>query len=144
MCISPFIGRHQNKLEGEEVVTFAATLKLSYLKLQGNPCVGAVPHFRKVVIAAMPGLNYLDEAPVRAKDRRLACAFASRGFEGEREERERIKAEEAEEAERHRREFDRMVEARCRGSTQQSIHRGFTSCGSRVLLQRSKLPLLAA
>lgn len=104
--------RQQNQLEGAEAVSFVAALRLSYLKLQGNPCVAAVPHFRKVVIDAMPALNYLDEAPVRGRDRRLAAAFARGGFEAEREERERLRAEEAEEAERNRREFDRMVEAR--------------------------------
>lgn len=102
----------QNKLDGEGVVAFVASLRLSYLKLQGNPCVAAVPHFRKAVINLMPALNYLDDAPVRPRDRRLADAFVRGGFEGERAEREALKAEEAAEAERHRREFDRMVEAR--------------------------------
>jgi hypothetical protein len=32
-------------------------------------------HYRKVVVAAMPQLNHLDDMPVRDKDHRLAAAF---------------------------------------------------------------------
>lgn len=71
----------QNKLSGDDVVPFVASLRLSYLKLQGNPCVSSVPHYRKVLVDAIPALNYLDEAPVRARDKRLASAFVRGGFE---------------------------------------------------------------
>lgn len=41
-------------------------------------------HYRKVLLATMPTLNYLDDMPVFPKDRRLAVAFAAGGMEAER------------------------------------------------------------
>lgn len=47
-------------------------------------CLLARRHYRKVLLAAMPTLNYLDEMPAFPKDRRLAKAFISGGMEAER------------------------------------------------------------
>ena len=75
---------------------------LTLLRLEGNPVVRKIPHYRKMTISRMPHLNYLDDSPVFAKDRRLAEAFARGGLEEEKAERERFKQEaEATEA-RHR------------------------------------------
>ena len=75
---------------------------LTLLRLEGNPVVHKIPHYRKMTISRMPHLNYLDDSPVFAKDRRLAEAFARGGLEEEKAERERFKQEaEATEA-RHR------------------------------------------
>ncbi len=41
-------------------------------------------HYRKRTISSMPTLNYLDDAPVFPKDRRLAQAFCEGGLEAER------------------------------------------------------------
>jgi hypothetical protein len=41
-------------------------------------------HYRKTILAGMPTLNYLDDMPVFAKERRLAVAFMEGGVEGER------------------------------------------------------------
>eukprot|EP00983_Pelagomonas_calceolata_P116163 1160274-Pelagomonas_calceolata.AAC.6 len=41
-------------------------------------------HYRKRTIATMSTLNYLDDAPVFPKDRRIAVAFCEGGLEAER------------------------------------------------------------
>lgn len=41
-------------------------------------------HYRKVVLAGMPTLKYLDDSPAFDKDRRLAVAFVRGGMEEER------------------------------------------------------------
>jgi hypothetical protein len=38
-------------------------------------CLAPHRHYRKMVVAAMPQLNHLDDMPVRDKDHRLAAAF---------------------------------------------------------------------
>ena len=90
----------KNRLNGPDVIPFITSSlpKLSFLKLEGNECVSALPHYRKVILAAMPALNYFDDAPVREKDRRLAAAFCSGGFDAERAEREAIRSEETAQA----------------------------------------------
>ena len=90
-----------NRLEDPAIVTeffaSAANLRanLKLLKLQGNPLVSEVPSYRKTVTVAMPGLNYLDDAPVFPKDRRLADAWSRGGVAEERAERGKIADEEA-------------------------------------------------
>jgi hypothetical protein len=54
---------------------------LTLLRLEGNPVVHKIPHYRKTTIAKMPNLHYLDDSPVFKKDRRLAEAFARGGLE---------------------------------------------------------------
>ena len=83
--------------------------RLKLLKLQGNPVVSEVPSYRKTVTCALPSLNYLDDAPVFPKDRRLAEAWLRGGLEEERAERARIFEDEKAERERQRRNFERMV-----------------------------------
>lgn len=72
----------KNQLEEEGVITVLKGLSgLSLLRLLGNPVVSQVKHYRKGMLAAMPGLRYLDESPVFDKDRRLAIAFVKGGVE---------------------------------------------------------------
>jgi Ran GTPase-activating protein (RanGAP) involved in mRNA processing and transport len=72
----------KNRLEEEGAVAVLQALSgLSLLRLQGNPVVSRVKHYRKAMVAAMPGLKYLDDSPVFDKERRLAVAFSQGGFE---------------------------------------------------------------
>ena len=68
-----------------------------------------VPSYRKTVTVAMPGLNYLDDAPVFPKDRRLADAWSRGGVAEERAERGKIADEEARAREKNREAFEAMV-----------------------------------
>ena len=68
---------------------------LRCLYLRGNPLVSALPQYRKSVIAAAPGLTYLDDRPVFERERRCAEAWARGGADAERAEREACAAEEA-------------------------------------------------
>jgi dynein assembly factor 1 len=49
--------------------------QLRCLYLKGNPLVGAVPQYRRALVAALPGLTYLDDRPVFALERRCAEAW---------------------------------------------------------------------
>ena len=49
-------------------------LPLKYLRLAGNPVVSKTPHYRKRLLANMPALNFLDDAPAFDKDVRMAKA----------------------------------------------------------------------
>ena len=48
-------------------------LKCLYLK--GNPVVSTMKNYRKVMVAAIPGLGYLDERPVFEDERRMVNAW---------------------------------------------------------------------
>ncbi len=48
---------------------------LSVLYLKGNPAVSAMRGYRKTLIAALPGLNYLDDRPVLKMERLCAEAW---------------------------------------------------------------------
>ena len=104
-----------NKLRGVSVVAFLTSEdaglanRLALLKFRGNPAVGETKSYRKTVVARMRALNYLDDAPVFPKDRRLAEAWARGGVEEERAERGRIFDDEKKHRERQARNFDAMV-----------------------------------
>eukprot|EP00878_Enallax_costatus_P014331 GHUV01014990.1.p1 GENE.GHUV01014990.1~~GHUV01014990.1.p1 ORF type:complete len:487 (+),score=179.60 GHUV01014990.1:553-2013(+) len=100
-----------NQLSEPAALELVIGLPLALLKLQGNPLVSNVRHYRKVVVAGMPQLKYLDDAPVGDQDRRLAAAFMTGGLEAERSERDAIRQEAADKAEQQRRSFDEMVAA---------------------------------
>jgi hypothetical protein len=104
-----------NKLRDVSVVAFLTSKdaglanRLALLKFRGNPAVGETKSYRKTVVARMRALNYLDDAPVFPKDRRLAEAWARGGVEEERAERGRIFDDEKKHRERQARNFDAMV-----------------------------------
>lgn len=87
-------------------------LPLGVLYLQGNPCVKKIQHYRKVVIARIPTLKYLDDRPV-FDDERLRCeawyaAFTAEGLTA-------AKAAEKAEMERQRKEKEERDERNFRG-----------------------------
>ena len=102
-----------NKLRDVSVVAFLTSEdaglanRLALLKFRGNPAVGETKSYRKTVVARMRALNYLDDAPVFPKDRRLAEAWARGGVEEERAERGRIFDDEKKHRERQARNSTR-------------------------------------
>lgn len=63
----------ENRLEDPGVLDVLAALPgLAVLYLQGNPAVKRIRHYRKTVIARLPGLKYLDDRPV-FPDERSRC-----------------------------------------------------------------------
>lgn len=72
-----------NELQGEDclaAVTAVATLSVLYAQRNGFT---QIAHWRKTVIAALPKLTYLDEAPVEEVDRVGAAAWLTGGREAE-------------------------------------------------------------
>lgn len=49
--------------------------ELRCLYLKGNPVVSAIPQYRRTLVAALPGLTYLDDRPVFPIERRCAEAW---------------------------------------------------------------------
>jgi dynein assembly factor 1 len=73
---------HTLDLQHNRVKDAAALLELlrrlpalRCLYLKGNPAVGTLPSYRKTLIAALPGLTYLDDRPVFEEERRCAEAW---------------------------------------------------------------------
>ena len=56
-----------------DVLKQMPNLKCLYLK--GNPVVSTMKNYRKVMVAAIPGLGYLDERPVFEDERRMVNAW---------------------------------------------------------------------
>ncbi|KAH7289559.1 hypothetical protein KP509_30G008800 [Ceratopteris richardii] len=91
-----------NKIDDEDALKIIKKLSLSLLRMNGNPVVSKTRYYRKSIINSIPMLNYLDDSPVFAKERRLAEAWEKGGIEAEKDMRETIKKEEALERESHR------------------------------------------
>lgn len=70
-----------NALEdGAAVLALLAALPaLKCLYLRGNPLVSRLRSYRKAVIAALPGLTYLDDRPVAELERVCAEAWCAGG-----------------------------------------------------------------
>ncbi|KAF8061976.1 ODA7 [Scenedesmus sp. PABB004] len=99
--------------DGEAVLSLVAALpELRCLHLKGNPAVGAIPSYRKTVVASCPRLTYLDDRPISEEERACCEAWARGGLEAERDERARLKEEAAA---RERRNFDWMQQLRREG-----------------------------
>ena len=73
----------ENQLaDGPGVLDVLAALpRLSVLYLQGNPLVGSLPHYRKVVVGRLKSLRYLDDRPV-FDDERARCDAWWAAFQG--------------------------------------------------------------
>ncbi|EFJ09502.1 hypothetical protein SELMODRAFT_428032 [Selaginella moellendorffii] len=100
----------RNKLDNEESLQIIQSLRLTLLKMSGNPIVSTIPYYRKLCLVQMPTLTYLDESPVSENERRLARAWTEGGNEEETSMRETIRKEEAHQREIHRQAFEAMIE----------------------------------
>lgn len=107
--------------DGEGVLRVLEALpQLAVLYLAGNPLAASMPHYRKIVIARLPRLAYLDDRPVFTDERGRCEAwwrvFAASGdaaaaAAAERTEAERQRVAAAAEDERQRAGFDEFVRA---------------------------------
>jgi dynein assembly factor 1 len=86
-------------------VLAAAVPALRVLYLTGNPCVAAVPHYRRTMVCRLRSLTFLDDMPVFEKERRLAEAWMRGGHEAEHRERAAMAEEQRE---RDRRNFEAL------------------------------------
>lgn len=66
---------------------------LAVLYLIGNGIKKKIENYRKVMIARLPHLKYLDDRPVFKDDRRYSEAFIRGGLEEEKIERKKVKKE---------------------------------------------------
>eukprot|EP00746_Dinoflagellata_sp_MGD_P161385 gnl/MRDRNA2_/MRDRNA2_88503_c0_seq1.p1 gnl/MRDRNA2_/MRDRNA2_88503_c0~~gnl/MRDRNA2_/MRDRNA2_88503_c0_seq1.p1 ORF type:complete len:566 (-),score=125.92 gnl/MRDRNA2_/MRDRNA2_88503_c0_seq1:168-1694(-) len=73
---------HNSVDETEGVIEFFAELpSLVLLRLNGNPAIQNISHYRKRMVNAMPKLNYLDDRPVFEVEKRSCAAWANGGNE---------------------------------------------------------------
>lgn len=86
-----------NKIEDEAVLTevLKQIPNLKVLHLNGNPFCKKIPNYRKVVIACLSNLVYLDDRPIFEDERLFAESFVKGGLQAEREQR-RLWSEEKE------------------------------------------------
>eukprot|EP00993_Chasmostoma_nieuportense_P001517 NODE_2392_length_1189_cov_37.731638_g2278_i0.p1 GENE.NODE_2392_length_1189_cov_37.731638_g2278_i0~~NODE_2392_length_1189_cov_37.731638_g2278_i0.p1 ORF type:complete len:348 (-),score=86.42 NODE_2392_length_1189_cov_37.731638_g2278_i0:91-1134(-) len=99
-----------NQLEDPEIMfVFAQMPELTILKLEGNPVIKKIPHYRKATIASIPKLRHLDDRPVFDDERRLCMAWARGGLEAEREERALMRTEEEDKRVANWKAFDEMI-----------------------------------
>jgi dynein assembly factor 1 len=86
-----------NKISDEGIIDILKQMpNLGVLYLKGNPVVGKIQSYRKVMISSLPNLNYLDDRPVFEEERLCAIAWSKGGIHAEMEERRRIKEEKEE------------------------------------------------
>lgn len=101
------------------LVDLLASLKdLRVLYLQGNPCVRKIPYYRKLLIAKLKKLKYLDDRPVFDDERRRVEAFVEalainkskeEALEAERVEVRKIREEKDAADERNFRAFEELM-----------------------------------
>ena len=70
--------------------------------------MGQIKNYRKVLIANLPNLNYLDDRPVFEDERRCTMAWMKGGTRAEAEERKRIREERQERHEKNLQAFKEM------------------------------------
>ena len=65
-----------NRLTDPDVLdVFKQLPNLKCLYLKGNPVVSNIKNYRKTVVAALPGLGYLDDRPIFEDERRMIDAW---------------------------------------------------------------------
>ena len=84
------------KYSDDLMTIFTAMKGLICLYLKDNPLRRDFVNYRKVMIASIPNLTYLDERPVYDEEKRLAKAFQEGGQEGESNERMKMQEEKKE------------------------------------------------
>eukprot|EP00667_Euglena_gracilis_P016111 EG_transcript_16828 len=101
----------ENQIRDAAVVdeVFVRMPNLTILKLNGNPCLKDIPHYRKTLISKLPKLRHLDDRPVFDDERRTSEAWSRGGLEEEKRERELMRKEADEKRAEHMRAFDEMV-----------------------------------
>ncbi|MCO5562579.1 hypothetical protein L7F22_016207 [Adiantum nelumboides] len=111
-----------NKIDDQDALKVVRKLSLSLLRMNGNPVVSKARYYRKATIVSIPMLNYLDDSPVFAKERRLAEAWEMGGTDAEKAMRDTIKSEEALERESHSRAFEDMLAKAKAESEEAQLH----------------------
>jgi len=85
----------ENRLDDPNVLEILESMpNLSVLNLMGNPVISKIPHYRKVVVAKIKTLTYLDDRPITPTERRTCEAWIRGGHDAEVDERHRIREEE--------------------------------------------------
>ncbi|CAG9322615.1 unnamed protein product [Blepharisma stoltei] len=84
-----------NKISDVEIIPeiLEKLPQLCVLYLHGNPVCRKIENYRKILIAKLSNLKYLDDRPVFDEDRRFAMAFLRGGIQAEREERRQYEKE---------------------------------------------------
>ncbi|XP_026192435.1 dynein assembly factor 1, axonemal [Cyclospora cayetanensis] len=88
---------HNHICKGESIEQLQSLRQLKVLYLHRNPVVSSFRHYRKRLICGFPSLTFLDDTPVKWRDRRTATAFLKGGIEAEKKELELINKEKREE-----------------------------------------------
>lgn len=84
-----------NKIDDIMVVKVLSEMpSLHVLTLTGNPVIGAITNYRKMMILECKSLTYLDSRPVFPRDRACAEAWKRGGFAAEKHEHEQWNREE--------------------------------------------------
>lgn len=98
-----------NMIEDENVIEVLAKLpNLTVLRLDCNPFVPKMRNYRRKIGIDLPQLNYLDDSPISAEDRRLFAAWLEGGKEAEMLERKKMKQEKRDREDADMRDFRRM------------------------------------
>lgn len=100
-----------NKIEDPSIIdsVLVHLPELRLLRMEGNPVVRKIPHYRKTLIGKLKNLRHLDSMPIFDRERRLVDAWTKGGVEEEKLERERIVKEERERDKRNHEAFEQMI-----------------------------------
>ncbi|OEH78066.1 leucine rich repeat-containing protein [Cyclospora cayetanensis] len=124
---------HNHICKGESIEQLQSLRQLKVLYLHRNPVVSSFRHYRKRLICGFPSLTFLDDTPVKWRDRRTATAFLKGGIEAEKKELELINKEKREERTRLIDGFRRMCEEARRAQAQPTNSDGERSSNSSQL-----------
>ncbi|XP_024386342.1 leucine-rich repeat-containing protein ODA7 isoform X2 [Physcomitrium patens] len=95
-----------NRIDNEKALEALRSIPLNLLRLMSNKILSITCNYRKMTVATMSTLVYLDESPIFENERRLAMAWMVGGIDAERNMRLTIANEEAATRDHHRKEFE--------------------------------------